>query len=525
MDSVTLLEARKLALAKEQAATPRSLEWLLTDPSAFGLVGASKLQRAIARGADGLTIAPDDFPARAFGFAQPTVRPRLVAVIAGIRSGKTLMAGVAAWRCATNADLSQMRPNEVARVAIVAPTVDNATATFQLLAGALEAPALAPQVQDVKAGVIRVRREDGKSVEIVVVAAHRGAVTLRSRWLAGFVFDEVALFGQDDLGYSINAEELLRGAEPRLLPQGQGWLISSPYGSQGLLYDLWQQYFGKPGRVLVVHAPTVEMNPAFDRTQVEELRLHDPDTAAREYDAAWTDPEQALLPAAHVDAATRPERGPEPLHHYAAAMDPGTRSNAWTLAIRTRRIITGKPVESIVKVRQWQGSKAVPLSPDAVLKEIAAELLPYGIRDIVTDQWAADALRDIARRHGLNVYDVTITSASKLEMFEGMRNLMADGAAEIPVCPQLRSDLLLVKKVIGRHGVSVVLPHTPDGRHCDYAMVAAQVLAIHVRDPDRPEAHAAYGSPQWYAEQAAKEKEKAIRESMGGGKDRPWFAR
>lgn len=445
-----------------------------------------------------------------------------MAIIAGIRSGKSLMAGAAGWRCATGADLSQMRPNEVARVAIVAPTVDNANATHQLLVGALQAPALAPLVQDVKAGLVRVKREDGKAVEIVVAAAHRGAVTLRSRWLAGFVFDEVALFGQDDLGYTVNAEELLRGAEPRLLPGGQGWLISSPYGSQGLLYDLWQKHFGKPGRVVVVHAPTIEMNPAFDRTQVDELRKHDPDTAAREYDAAWTDPEQALLPAAHVDRATRPECGPEPLHHYGAAMDPGTRSNAWTLAIRTARMVKGKRIESIVKVRQWQGSKAAPLSPDAVLKEIAAELAVYGVRDVTTDQWAADALADIARRHGLHVYDVTITSASKLEMFEGMRQLLADEAVELPENQQLRADLLLVKKVIGRHGVSVLLPTTPDGRHCDYAMAVAQALALHVREPDRIDAKAPYGSTEWHQEQARIAKEKAMAPPT---EDRPWFVK
>lgn len=512
------------ARARWLASQPMTLEQLLTSPSAFGLASATRLQRDIARAADGLPIEPSPF----FGGVAPTKRPLIVEIIAGVRSGKSLMAGAAGWHSACCADLSALRPNERARVAIVAPTVDNANATFRLLTGALHAPALAPLVADVSGSTVLVRRPDGRFVEIVVVAAHRGAVTLRSRWLAGFVFDEVALFGQGELGYQVNAEELLKGAEPRLLPAGQGWLISSPYGSQGLLYELWREYFGKPGRVLVVRAPTLEMVPksVVSPSIVEELRARDPDTAAREFDAAWTDPEQALLPAAHVDAAIRPERPREDLHHYFAAMDPGTRSNAWTLAIGCRRRRDGRMVSAVVKVRQWQGSKTAPLSPDEILKEIAAELGAYGIKEIMTDQYAADALRDIAKRHGLVLYEKTITHLVKVELFEGLRAMLADDAVELPPDPQVRGDLLLVKKRIGLQGVTIELPRTPDGRHCDYAIAVAMLLAIGLKDPDDPIDHVQYGSAAWYERERQRDKERAILDAARRAREeRPAFWR
>lgn len=264
------------------------------------------------------------------------------------------------------------------------------------------------------------------------------------------------------------------------------------------------------------------MNPrhGVDPSVIADLRVRDPDTAAREFDAAWTDPEQALLPAAHVDAAAQPEREREPLCHYFAAMDPGTRSNAWTLAIGTRRRVGNRVIDAVVKARQWQGSKTAPLSPDKVLGEIAEQLRPYGCREVVTDQYSADALRDIGERHGLILYDRTITSSVKLELFENLRTLLADQALELVSDPAVRSDLLLVRKRVGLHGVTIDLPRTPDGRHCDYAIAVAMLLGVGMRDPDVPANEPAYRSPEWYRRERDRDFERDVRASRKAGRDR-----
>jgi hypothetical protein len=77
--------------------------------------------------------------------------------------------------------------DQVARFSIVAPTVDHATATVRLLIGSLMAsPQLASMVDgDPTADTVCIRRPDGRVVEICVVAAHRGGITLRSRWSGG----------------------------------------------------------------------------------------------------------------------------------------------------------------------------------------------------------------------------------------------------------------------------------------------------------------------------------------------------
>lgn len=479
-----------------------TLEALLTSHAAFGLTTATALQRAICRASEGRPtgLSPEDLQ-RYFGGAEPTSRPKLVELICGVRSGKTVMAGAAALYCALTADLSGLRPGERARVPIVAPTIDNATQTFELLIAAIEnAPALKALVvptpkgrkkvelrhDDAPANTVTIRRDDGRLVSIVVVAARRGAVTMRSRWLAGFVIEEVAFFGADQAGYVINAEAILRAGETRLRPGGQGWIISSPMGPEGLLHSLYERYFGKPGRALVVKAPTLAMNPVtVSAEDVEAYRKEKPDEAAMEYDAEFGDPDSQFIPSQHIDSAIR--KGPRNLPpeaglSYVAAMDPATRGNAWTLVVATRAVRDGRVKSVVAFARQWVGSKKEPLSPDAVLKEQAGILIGYGLKICSTDQHSADANRDIAKRYGLHLYDVTATHASNLEMYESLRTKLADGDVEFPNEPVLRADLLAIRKKVGTT-VSIVLPRTPDGRHADFAPAVARAIAEPCRNP------------------------------------------
>src|SRR5579863_10008077 len=111
--------------ATKGAATV-SLERLLTDARAFGLA-ASDLQRAIARAADGRPIVKAlaaDACSRHFGCAPSSLGrtfPRVVVVVAGVRSGKSVLACAAALTRALTCDLAALMPNEVARGVIVAP--------------------------------------------------------------------------------------------------------------------------------------------------------------------------------------------------------------------------------------------------------------------------------------------------------------------------------------------------------------------------------------------------------------------
>lgn len=474
-----------------------SLEHLLTDPAGFDLTSASPLQRSIVRAADGRDVGDDLDDAaieRHFGCERSRlgiVAPVLIVIVAGVRGGKSLLAACAAVKGCLTADLSRLKRHEVPRFAIIAPTVDNAQATFRLLTGAmLASPQLAKLVVgDPTADTLVMRRPDGRIVEIVVVAASRGAVTVRSRWLVGFVLDEVALFGSEPNGAVINAEELLRAAETRLVPGAQGWAISSPYGPTGLLYELYRTHFGKPGRVLVVHAPTRAMNPTFPAEQVEAIRAREPDTAAREYDAQWIDADSAFLDGASVDRAMRAEPlelPPVPGARYVAAWDAATRGNSWTLVIGRNLAKNGEPPRiEIAVAKQWTGSKAKPLDPDATIAEIAATMRLYGVREVACDSWSGDALGALAKRHGILVREWSkATRPDRVhEMYRGLAVLLAGGRIELPPHPVLRNDLKLVRRKASGSGVRIELPKTADERHCDFAPSLVLVTFFAERAP------------------------------------------
>jgi len=503
-----------------------SLELLLTEPAGFDL-DASPLQRAITRAADGKQIGDDLDDAavqRHFGCERSAIGlalPVLVVTVAGVRSGKSLLAGCAAVKGVLTADLSKLRRHEVPRFAIVAPNVDNASATFRLLVGSvMESTTLRKLVVgEPTADTLVLRRpSDGRQVEIVVVAASRGAVTLRSRWLVGFVLDECALFGSEPTGAAVNAEELLRAAETRLVPGAQGWLVSSPFGPQGLLFDLYKAHFGDPGRVLVVHAPTTAMNPAFPQAQVEAIRARDPDVAAREYEAAFIDTDTAMFDAAAIDRATRVEplvMQPEPGVTYACVIDAATRSNGWGCAVAGMRQTPSGLRRSVVYAREWRGSKVAPLSPRQVFAEMAVDVKPYGIDVVFADQWSADALRELAQDVGLTLSIEPATQQSKHEMYSSLDALLKIDGVDLPPHPLVRQDLLGVRRRVGRNGVSIELVRTGDGRHADLAPAVAGAIAKAYVPPASLNERPRTGSPEW----EAAERERRRREHFEEGNE------
>lgn len=458
-----------------------SLEDMLVGKG-FADLPASPLQIAIARAAQGRPLAgaiDADACEKHFGVSelQPVV-PALVVLVAGVRGGKSFIAACAAITSCLSADLSSLKEHELPRFAIIGPTVDAARAMFVLLLGILQSSDVLSGFIDGEptADTVVIVRPDGRRVEIVVVAAHRGGLSVRNRWLVGFVLEEVAQFGNESSGSVVNGEEILRAASTRLIAGCQGWLISSPFGPVGLLHEIYKKHFGRPGRTLVVHAPTRALNPSFPQATIDEIAAEDPDTAAREYGAEWVDADSAFLAAALVEPAIRSV----PLYRTGratvAAMDPATRGNAWTLAVawteQTRLDVVGGPpvVRSRVIVGgvwSWTGSKSQPLSPRATLIEIGNALRPYGVSRVYVDGWSFDAMQDHARAAGLTL--VEHPASERDEPYKALRTLLGNGDIELPPDPVMRADLLSIRQRATASGIKIHLPKTSNGRHCDFA--------------------------------------------------------
>jgi hypothetical protein len=479
-------------------ATALTLERLLTHPKGFGLTEATPVQRAICRVADGLPLGElvlDEDVRTAFGGnleALPTHAPSELVVLGPIRGGKSLIAAAAGVRASQVCDVSKLGPGEVARVSIVSVSLDLSKVVFSHLAGNILAKPLlrALLVEDPTADSLLLRHPSGKAVEVKCVAGARAGSNLVARWCGTVIFDEAPRMTGAGDGV-VNLDHARTAVVGRLLPGAQIISIGSPWAPSGPIYDLFQEHWSHPSeRIVVVKATGPSMNPTWwTSKRCERLRATDPDAYETDVLANFASPEESLVPSAVLDACVR--EGPLELApasgEYVAAMDPGVRSNAWPLVVlKTEKQSNGTRVYRVACAREWRGSRAKPLSPEVVLTEIAALCASYGIREVTTDQFSVDAIRDLARRVGLRIVEHTVTAASKVEAFERLATVCAQRILELPPHPVLRKDLLgLRKRVAQTGGFSIVLPKTGDGRHADYASALALAVGAAVKRAGR----------------------------------------
>lgn len=472
-------------LKKIDRIRPISLEDMFTRADCFN-VPASDLQRAICRAVDGRPLG--DLAAKppivdAFGGqVHDRTKPLEIDILSCIRGGKSLFAACLAVHWTQTCDVSRMRPGDIARVSCVSLTKRNATAVFSHLIGSVKASTRLSGliVGEPSADTVVFRHPSGVGVEVCVAAGDRAGGSLVSTFSAGVVFDEYTRMVGEEEGV-INYDEMYSAVIGRLLPGAQIVSAGSPYGSTGPAYRRYNEHFGKLGRVLVVKAPGWVMNPAiWTAEKCEEFKRFNPDQYLTDCAAEFSSVESAMFPLLDVQRATRESLDVpwEPGADYVACMDPGTRGNAWTLVIASRR--GAKRIICIA--RQWIGSQSEPLDPDLVLSEVAQICHSYRVRTVWSDQVMFDALRSMARNHRLDMIEKRFTSSTRYAAYNNLRLRLGAGEVEIPNDQYLREDLLRVRKRIVPGGATVDLPETSDKRHCDYAPVVVMALSKWMND-------------------------------------------
>jgi hypothetical protein len=499
-----------------------TFEELVTSPDGFGLTTATPLQRAVCRLAQGKPLGnllehPDVL--EALGISSPDEFPALDGppldffLIAAIRSAKSTFAAAAALWASQTVDLSMLSSGEIPRFPILSLSKDNAGVVMGHLLGALQKPRLRHlRIPKENGGewteIIKESGSDavssvflwhpsGRPVETCVVAGKRAGASAISRWLFGMCLDEAPrMLGADDA--VVNYQDSKRGARGRLLPGAQVWSIGSPYQPYGPIYDEVTEHFGHPtSKKIIIKARGPLMNPVWwTANRCEDLKTTDPVAYQTDVLAEFADVTETLFSQALINLCSR--RAPltipyEPRYDYGASMDPATRSNAWTLVIARRR---GRK-KQVVFNQQWQGTSIEPLSPRRVLLEISAVLREYHLDWCHSDQWSADAIKDIAQdlrdADGNDCsFDIVIeewTEKERTNCFLSLAENMKEGLIELPSDPQVHKDLKLTKKRPTNRGPSIHLAKTTDGRHCDYSPPVARVMKrwLDEEQPDLPQ--------------------------------------
>src|SRR5262249_30978730 len=88
---------------------------------------------------------------------------------------------------------------------------------------------------------------------------------------------ELAFYRSSE-GYPTD-REMLRAVRPTVATTGgKVFILSSPYGQSGALWDLHTKHFGRPSSTLVWQAAAPEMNPTLPADYLERMRQDDPDS-------------------------------------------------------------------------------------------------------------------------------------------------------------------------------------------------------------------------------------------------------
>lgn len=318
-------------------------------------------------------------------------------VIAGRGAGKSRWAARLAVHAACGRTYRRA-PGERIYVGIFAPDKRQAGVTLSYVTGLLHAvPALESLIV----------RELGESVElstgctVEVIRADKAAPRGRSYALA--IVEEAAFLPQAD---STDPDtELLRALRPALarVPGSMLVVISSPYARRGELYRAWRDHYGKneSATVLVVKAPTLDLNPSFDAREIERVYAEDPVSAAAEYGAEFRSDVEAFVTREAVEGcviAGRIELPPVRGIAYQAFADPsGGSGDSFTLAIGHGETVNGQPIAMVDCIRE----RMPPFSPETVVSEYAELLKSYGVRVVKGDRYAGEWPRETFLRYGI----------------------------------------------------------------------------------------------------------------------------
>jgi hypothetical protein len=349
--------------------------------------------RTILRATQGQPLAESEraFFASVAGDRAPPNKPvKEMWVVAGRRSGKDSVAsGVAAHMAGSFQSNGILRPGERATVACLAVDRAQAAILHKYIRGYFtELPALKAMVRrEVTDGL-----ELKNGVDIVVTTSDYRAVRGRSYLLA--VLDEVAFWRDSET--SLNPDrEIFRSLAPGMVTLPQSLLIgiTSPFKRSGLAYDRWQRYFGKDDdRVLVVHCPSVALNPTLAESEIAAAMADDPLAARSDFLAEWRDdlagyiPRDLLERCVERGVMVRPyERG----RRYYAFLDAaeGLSANGDSFAAAIAHAQRDRDTDLLVL--DWLQEWKPPFNPADIVRAVAGVLDEFHLAEVTADAHAA----------------------------------------------------------------------------------------------------------------------------------------
>ena len=435
-------------------------------------------------GVDPATLegADRDIARRIFGEADtvPPFARRILLLLLGRMSGKTLVSAAYALFCMVTADVSSCGPGDVPSAVTIAPT--KKLAGLSIRAGlelARRSPRLRSRIERETADGFSIRRRDGRIVAFEAYAASRGGAAARGVTILVAILDEAQFFLSDtDGAFAINDRDTYNGIAPRAR---QVIFISTPWPTPTLMGELLEQNWQAPTTGLAAKASTLLMRDEDQALAlvVEAMRAQDPANAAREYDADDTavGGSGLLFDGNAITAAVDPKR---PLaielaacQARAAGVDLSATRDPSTLAVAGR---VGDFVH-LLEVEELRPVPGAPLKMSETIATFAKVLARHGCTSFIADGWSREAAREWATANKLTIGHAEEGRAGKVAAYLSLRRLLTEGKISLPAHPRLVAQLRAVTSRPAPGGSLIITSPRRAGSHGD--LVSALTLAVH----------------------------------------------
>jgi len=434
--------------------------WLAFLCALFGLP-MTKEQRAIYRECTGREDRPTDQSKQAW-------------LVVGRRGGKSLMLALVAVFLACFKDWREyLGPGEKGTVMVIAADRKQARVIMRFVKGLLHAvPMLKALITSERAEIVEL--SNNLCIEIHTCSFR----SVRGYSIVAALLDEIAIWRNDEGAANVDVE-VITALRPAMstIPGSIMLCASSPYARRGVLWEAYDEHFGKVGHPLVWQAETRRMNPTVPQQEIDDALASDPARYGAEYLGKFrTDIETFVsreIVQACIESGCR-ERGYLRDNHYTGFVDPSGGSNdSFTLGISHR--------EGDVAVLDCLREVRPPFSPEAVISEFADVLKRYKIRRVTGDRYGGEFPRELFRKFGIKYEPAEHT---KSEIYVDILAGLNSGKVSLLENERLVRQLISLER---RHhsGGKDIVDHPPKGHDdvCNAAMGACLYAARKSHDP------------------------------------------
>jgi hypothetical protein len=341
-------------------------------------------------------------------------------------------------------DAHRIAPGESPLCVIIASKQELAVRAFRLIVGLVQQ---SPILKSALVGTpnqksLFLRRPDGIVVEVKVGVANSGGQDVRGGTLLFVGMDEASFFKSGD--YAVNDKDIYEAANPRIVPYGQIFVVSTPLvEGQGLLERYISLDWGKHEMSLVAaRVPTRLLNPSFDPDFVwEKEQRAQPggeENVQREiYGIPFERGTNMPFPLHILKKAAEKPIPQERLEEVGAGADTGHSSDRSALAISARHAGGQFSVQFV------QELSAKTNVPSVVYKTFRDKLGSEGITEVAADGNYKEAFRESLHEKGIRLVEAPPGTNGKSTTYVGLKMLLEEGRISFAALdPETQSELI-----------------------------------------------------------------------------------